>query len=70
MAAVGQEMSGNGCRVTLRLLSGSNPIGSDHSSHLRSAPRRKARICDRPIMSRFPNVHELMRSTVLAGQVG
>lgn len=32
MAAVGLEMSGNSCRVTRRLLSGSNTIASDHSS--------------------------------------
>ena len=38
MAAVGLEMSGNKCHVTLRPLSGSTTIGSDHSSHLRSAP--------------------------------
>ena len=41
MAAVRQEMYGNRCRVTLRLLSGSNTIGSNHSRHLLSAPRRK-----------------------------
>jgi hypothetical protein len=30
----------------------------------------RPRICDRAIMSRCPTVHDVVRSTVLAGQVG
>jgi hypothetical protein len=69
MAAVGQEMSGNGCRVTLRLLSGSSTIGSSHSSHLCSAPPAEARTCDRAIISRFPTVYVVLTHSILAGRV-
>jgi len=41
MAAVREEMSGSGCRVTLGLPTGSNTIGTGHSSHIALSARRE-----------------------------